>query len=135
MLPNWDKGIHKTEKSYNQWVANEMEWRCFDADLVHLPRGSKIELCDLYDQHDQTFIPVKETWGSKAAYLFAQGVTAAEFFANSKEFRDLAEAKWPGILPPSFSERHHRCVCDRRQAGHRRGVSIEPLLLRKAELL
>lgn len=99
LLPEWDKNLNHTENEYNKWVAEQYGWHCLDADLVHLPNRSKIELCDLFDSDNIRLVHVKETWGAKSAYLFAQGVTAAEFYNNSKEFRDKCDEKWPGLLP------------------------------------
>lgn len=104
VLPDWNKSVHASEREYNEWVAKNNGWHCLDGDLVHLSGRSKIEACDLFDPVHKRLFHVKETWGSKAAYLFSQGVTSAEFYNNSKEFRDKCESKWPGVIPEPSPE-------------------------------
>lgn len=69
-----------------------------DQQFIYLDGPSKIELCDLYDHKTRTFFHVKETWGSKSAYLFTQGKTSAEFFRHSADFRNKCKARWPKLF-------------------------------------
>ena len=65
--------------------------------FVHLNR-SKIELCDLYDYTEKAFYHIKETWGCKSAYLFTQGITAAESYRQLATFRAKCVEKWPHLF-------------------------------------
>lgn len=94
-LPNWDRSVHSGEDDYNKFVAQQRGWACMDKDFVFITGRSKIELCDLYDHDNKTFYHVKETWGSKSAYLFTQGITAAETYRKSADFRTKCARKWP----------------------------------------
>lgn len=94
-LPAWDKVQHPVELNYNQFVAAQNGWTCMDQDFVHINGHSKIEFCDLYDHTSTTFYHVKETWGAKSAYLFTQGITAAESYRQSNAFRAKCAEKWP----------------------------------------
>lgn len=95
LLPTWDRGQFLTEYDYNKDAAATLGWHCLDRDLVQLEGRSKIELCDIFEPANRRFIHVKETWGAKAAYLFSQGLVAAEFYRNSQAFREACAAKWP----------------------------------------
>lgn len=94
-LPAWNKTQCPEEGDYNKLVANENNWGCLDQDFVYITGHSKIELCDLYDHATTTFYHVKETWGAKSAYLFTQGITAAETYRQSSDFRAKCAVKWP----------------------------------------
>jgi uncharacterized protein (TIGR04141 family) len=101
LLPMWDKRQFLSEYDYNQYAAGAIGGHCLDSDLVSLEGRSKIELCDIYELDNRRFIHVKETWGAKAAYLFSQGLVAAEFYSNSRAFREACAEKWPLL----FAER------------------------------
>lgn len=94
-LPSWDKSVHGEEGDYNNFVAAQNGWACMDKDFVYIIGHSKIEFCDLYDHASTTFYHVKETWGAKSAYLFTQGITAAETYRQSSDFRTKCAHKWP----------------------------------------
>lgn len=94
-LPDWNKAQHPEEGDYNKFVAAQNNWGCLDEDFVYITGHSKIEFCDLYDHASTTFYHVKETWGAKSAYLFTQGITAAETYRQSSDFRAKCAAKWP----------------------------------------
>lgn len=96
-LPGWDKAQHLKEEDYNRYVAAQKNWACLDQDFVHLNR-SKIELCDLYDHTEKAFYHIKETWGCKSAYLFTQGITAAESYRQLATFRAKCVEKWPHLF-------------------------------------
>lgn len=98
LLPSWDRSQHPSEDLYNRWVSGRTGWHCLDRDLVPI-NGSRIELCDLYDEDSHSFLHVKRAWGSKTAYLFSQGALAAEFYYSSEVFRAACEEKWPGVVP------------------------------------
>lgn len=97
-LPAWNKTQHPAEGDYNKFVAEQNNWDCLDQDFVQMPGHSKIELCDLYNHTDKTFYHIKKTWGCKSAYLFTQGITAAESFRQSSEFRNKCTEKWPHLF-------------------------------------
>jgi uncharacterized protein (TIGR04141 family) len=94
-LPDWNRAQHTTELAYNQHTAVQKGWTCMDQQFIHLPGRSKIEFCDLYDHAEKTFYHVKETWGCKSAYLFTQGITAAETYRQSMLFKTKCAEKWP----------------------------------------
>lgn len=98
LLPAWNKSEHPEEKDYNKYASLKMGCRCLDRDLIQVDGPSKIELCDIFDLGHSRFYHIKETWGSKAAYLFSQGATAAEFYRNSSSFRDRCAEKWPDLF-------------------------------------
>jgi len=97
-LPVWNKTTHPIENSYNNFVAEQKNWECLDQDFVNIAGRSKIEFCDLYDNADKTFYHIKETWGSKSAYLFTQGISAAESYRQSSVFRAKCTEKWPHLF-------------------------------------
>lgn len=97
-LPQWDKTVHNQEKDYNKFVAEQNGWACMDQEFVYITGHSKIEFCDLYDPGSTTFYHVKETWGAKSAYLFTQGITAAETYRQSADFRTKCAEKWPDFF-------------------------------------
>jgi uncharacterized protein (TIGR04141 family) len=94
-LPEWDKKKCPKEIDYNNYVAKEKGWKCMDQDFVYIEGKSKIEVCDVFNKAERKFFHIKETWGSKSAYLFTQGMTAAEFFSTSSDFRKKCSEKWP----------------------------------------
>jgi len=94
-LPEWNKQQYPLEIDYNNFVAEQKQWKCMDQQCIVMERPSKIELCDIFDKTEKRFFHIKETWGSKSAYLFTQGSTAAEFFYNSVNFRQKCLEKWP----------------------------------------
>jgi uncharacterized protein (TIGR04141 family) len=94
-----------TELDYNKYVANENGWKCMDQDFIYIEGKSKIEVCDVFNKAKKQFFYIKETWGSKSSYLFIQGVTAAEFYSNSIEFREKCSEKWPS----EFDVAHKNC--------------------------
>lgn len=98
LMPDWDPVRFKEEKEYNLWVAGNKGWSCLDEDFIYMPEHSKIEVCDLFNSVNKQFIHVKKTWGSKSAYLFTQGITAAEYFRNSAEFRGKCKEKWSQLF-------------------------------------
>jgi uncharacterized protein (TIGR04141 family) len=98
LLPAWDRGQFLSELDYNKHAAATLGWHCLDRDFVPLEGRSKIELCDIFDPANRRFVHVKETWGAKAAYLFSQGLVAAEFYRNSQSFREACAAKWPQLF-------------------------------------
>lgn len=104
LLPAWDRRQFPLELDYNRYASSELACHCLDRDLVQLEEGSKIELCDIFDPARSRFIHVKETWGAKAAYLFSQGLVAAEFYRSSQFFREACAAKWPHILASRVEE-------------------------------
>ena len=97
-LPDWDTALMPEEKDYNKFVAKKNKWACLDEDFINIAGRSKIELCDLYDSDTGTFYHIKETWGCKAAYLFTQGITSAETYRQSSEFRIKCSKKWPQLF-------------------------------------
>jgi uncharacterized protein (TIGR04141 family) len=105
LLPEWDKVACPTELDYNKYVANENGWKCMDQDFIYIEGKSKIEVCDVFNKAKKQFFYIKETWGSKSSYLFIQGVTAAEFYSNSIEFREKCSEKWPS----EFDVAHKNC--------------------------
>lgn len=104
-LPEWDKKKCPKELDYNKYVANEKGWKCLDQDFIYIEGKSKIEVCDLFNKSAKQFFYIKETWGSKSAYLFTQGMTAAEFYSSSSEFREKCKEKWPN----EFDTVHKQC--------------------------
>jgi len=104
-LPEWDKKNCPKEIDYNKYVANEKGWKCLDQDFIYIEGKSKIEVCDVFNKSEKQFFHIKETWGSKSAYLFTQGMTAAEFYSNSSEFREKCKEKWPD----EFDALHKQC--------------------------
>ncbi len=98
LLPAWDREQHTVEIDYNRFVADTNGWYCLDQDFVQVEGYSKLELCDIYDPKNQRFFHVKQTWGCKSAYLFTQGVTAAQSYRESKAFRDKCREKWPDLF-------------------------------------
>lgn len=98
LLPVWNKADCAQEKDYNLYASKQMGCHCLDRDLVQVAGPSKIELCDIFDPKHPRFFHIKKTWGSKSAYLFSQGATAAEFFRNSKSFRNKCAEKWPDLF-------------------------------------
>jgi uncharacterized protein (TIGR04141 family) len=104
LLPAWDKGAHESENEYNNFVAKSTGWACLDADFVYIEGRSKIEVCDLFDKSQNQFIHVKDTWGSKSAYLFTQGTTSAEMYRQSVLFRQKCAEKWPDLFDGDIRE-------------------------------
>lgn len=98
LLPAWSQSLFPTELDYNRHAAAHLSGECLDRDLVSLPLRSKVELCDVYVPAKSQFIHVKATWGSKAAYLFSQGLVAGEFYRNSADFRRACATKWPALF-------------------------------------
>lgn len=102
LLPKWDSKQQSSELEYNKFVAENFKYECMDRKCIQIHK-SKIELCDIFDQKGKRFFHIKETWGSKSAYLFTQGSTSAEFFVGSKEFRDKCKKQWPSIITDDYS--------------------------------
>lgn len=98
LLPDWELAKYPKELGYNRYAAQRLGWHCLDQVLVQVDSRSKIELCDLYSPADRRFVHVKKIWGAKAAYLFAQGLVASEFYSNSSDFRQACASKWPAFL-------------------------------------
>lgn len=107
LLPPWSHGQHPKELDYNRATAEARGWTCLDQDFIQFSGYSRLELCDQYDPDKRRFIHVKRTWGSKSAYLFTQGVTAAEFFKSDVQCRATCMEKWPGLFDEAcFAQRH-----------------------------
>lgn len=98
LLPRWNLTTFPKEQDYNKYAATSLGWHCLDQELIQVDGRSRIELCDLYSPTDRRFVHVKRTWGAKAAYLFAQGLVASEFYSNSSAFRQACATKWPEVL-------------------------------------
>ena len=105
ILPEWNKNNFPEELDYNKHVAALKGWKCLDSDFIYIEGKSKIELCDLFNKSSRQFFHIKNTWGSKSAYLFTQGVTSAESYVNSSSFRKKCKEKWPD----EFDVYHQPC--------------------------
>lgn len=114
LLPQWNLSTHPTELSYNGFAATELAAHCLDQQLIQLDARSKIELCDIYEPITPRFFHVKRTWGFKAAYLFSQGVTSAEFYRNSDLFRAKCQEKWPELFGARINPEILFCIADER---------------------
>lgn len=124
LLPQWDVSIHKTELSYNEFAAGAISAHCLDQQLVQFEDRSKIELCDIYEPGAPRFFHVKKTWGSKAAYLFSQGVTSAEFYQNSEAFRARCHEKWPDLFQERINPEILYCIADEKSQNESFPVNL-----------
>ena len=88
---------HRTEREYNTAAAasDEANVACLDGqNIFYGGSRSQIEFCDLFTKHG-SLIHVKRYRGSSVlSHLFAQGVVAAEAFADSR-FREILNKKLP----------------------------------------
>ncbi len=104
VFPDWNLSIHNRELQYNKAVANSKGFICLDQDLIRTPATTSIEVCDLYDKNENNFIHVKRTWGSKASYLFSQGLISASNIHQYQEFRRECISKWPDLFEEGFDK-------------------------------
>lgn len=103
MFPVWDRRTHHTELEYNRYAAQALSGVCLDQQLVQLENGSRVELCDIFQAGTKRFIHLKAIWGSKASYLFAQGLVSGELYRNSSMFRQRCAELWPDYFASDVS--------------------------------
>lgn len=82
-----DKKQH--EDKYNENLAKSINGILMDRKNITYGGGSSsVELCDVYDTANKTFIHVKNYYGSSAlSHLFAQGKVSAQMFLSDPKFR------------------------------------------------
>ena len=97
-LPIWHVAAYSDEGAYNKHVADSNGFVFMHEDCVNIQGYSRIEVCDFYNPEDKEFYHIKKTWGSKSSYLFLQGLTSAEFYVNSEDFRKKCKEKWPDVF-------------------------------------
>ena len=92
-LPIWHVASYSDEGAYNKHVADSKGFVFMHGDCVNIQGYSRIEVCDFYNSEEKEFYHIKKTWGSKSSYLFLQGLTSAEFYVNSEDFRNKCKEK------------------------------------------
>jgi uncharacterized protein (TIGR04141 family) len=109
-LPSYNDA---SEEDYNKRICEEhkKEFALMDRKIIpYSGRNSSIEFCDLYSRH-HAMLHIKRYSGSSVlSHLFAQGVVAAEAFAQDAIFREKVNAK----LPTSFKLADPRAQIDPR---------------------
>lgn len=102
-MPTWSADI-PNEDEYNLATAKSKQWLSIHPTKITVEGRSNIEPCDLYDPEKKRLIHVKDTWGSKASYLFLQASTSASSFSYSADFRQKVAAKWPNYFTADFHQ-------------------------------
>ena len=90
---NYIEYNHKDEADYNKALADSLNAKCYDADLITLAGYDRIELCDVLTKEGD-FIHVKKYAGSSVlSHLFNQGLVSGELLKNNSRFKEKAEEK------------------------------------------
>ncbi|MDY6068710.1 MAG: DUF6119 family protein, partial [Opitutales bacterium] len=85
-IPNFLPNVKQTERedSYNRRVCDDRTRFLLDKKCLNIEGYSKIEICDIYDKAEKSFIHIKKAESSSSlSHLWNQGVVS-EQLANSK---------------------------------------------------